>query len=131
MDPGLISLGIGVASSGAQWWLQKKQVAEQKRVALEEERRTQLQRQAVLGGATARGAASGFEFESQGLQKYLGDMEAEFSRQRQWALDQARRGAKLGNLAAGIGLATGIAGSANDYMKSNNWFLTKALGSPA
>lgn len=114
--------GIGVAGAVGQWWMGNKAVDAQRDTAMEEERRREKERAAVLGEATAFGAASGVEAESGSIQTYLKDMAGEFGRQHQWAVSQADRAARLGKDANAIGLVTGIGSSLFGYGKANNWF---------
>jgi hypothetical protein len=115
---------LGIASAGGQWWLGRQQVAEQKKAALEGERRTELERAYTLGDTAARAAASGVEFDSEGIQTYLTGMSNEFARQHQWTLDQIKRGAELGNTANNIGLFTGVTKSLFQTAQANNWWQT-------
>lgn len=124
--------GVGIAGSAASWWLGNKAVDAQRDTAMEEERRREKERAYVLGEAKARGAASGVEFESGSIQRYLADMTTEFGRQHQWAVDQADRGASIGKDANLLGAATGIGSSLFGYGKASNWFQSSpSYGAPA
>jgi len=122
---------LGVASAAGQWWLGKQQVAEQKKAGLEQERRTELERAYTLGDTTARAAASGFEFGSEGIQNYLTGMSNEFARQHQRSLDQIKRGAELGSTANNIGLFTGVPRSLFQTAQAANWWQTPAVAPAA
>jgi hypothetical protein len=115
-------LGVGLASAGASWWLGNKQADQQRAETREQLRRFRLQHQATLGEAQARGAASGIEFESQGLQRDLSDMETEFGRQEKWMLDAGMAQAQATETAAKFSFLTGGAGSFFDFAKNNNWW---------
>jgi hypothetical protein len=117
-----LALGLGVASAATQWWLGNKAADAQKEASLEEERRREKERAFVLGETRARAAASGVEFESGSVQSWLSSMEAEFKRQHEWALDQAKRGADLSKLSGSLGFATGIGSSLFQYGAAKNWF---------
>jgi hypothetical protein len=118
----IAAIGAQGASSGYSWWLGREAASQQRADTREQLRRFRLEHQQVLGEARARGAASGIEFESQGLQTYLQTMEAEFARQEQWAYDAGMREAKGMERQAWWNLATGGAQMFQSYAQSQNWW---------
>ena len=115
-------LGIGLASAGASWWLGNQQAERQRDETEEKVRRMHLQNQQTLGKATAAGAASGFAFGSAGLQKYLTDMQAEFGKQENWALNAGMAEADATEQAAKWSFVTGAGRSGFDFAKNNNYW---------
>lgn len=116
------SFGLGLAGAGASWWLGEKAADQQRADSAEQVRRFRAQHAQVLGETTARGAASGIEFESQGLQRYLSDMSTEFARQEEWMRRAGERQAAATSLGAKLGFLTGAAGSFNQFAAANNWW---------
>jgi hypothetical protein len=130
MFPAVASFGLGLASAGASWWLGEQQAKQQRADTDEQVRRFKLQHASVTGEATARGAASGFEADSQGLLTYLANMQAEFGRQEDWMHTAGYRRAAATSDAAKLGFLTGGAGSFNTFAQANNWWQTPAGAQP-
>jgi hypothetical protein len=127
MDPFTLSLGVSAAGAAASWW-NRQQQADAQRDELEEAlRRARAEKERVLGETRARGAASGVEFESASLQRYVGDMSAEFDRRIEWLRSSGMRAASLTGRAANMGLVTDLGGSLFQYGQSNNWWKKPAV----
>lgn len=120
--PAVAALGVQVAGSTASWFMGNQAERERKRNAFEAIRRMDREHAFTLGEARERGAASGFEFESESLQKYLGDMSNEFRRQHDFAVRAAKKGADLGELANGLQFATSLGSSLFQFGSANAWW---------
>lgn len=118
----IAALAAQGAGTGAAWWLGNQQGKNDFKSAMEAERRQQIERDYVLGEARAKAAASGFEYDSQGIQTYITSMEAEFARQHQWAVDQAKKARKLNKIGNALGVLTGAGSAVMQYGQSNNWW---------
>lgn len=85
-------------------------------------RRRKLAQAQTLGTAKAVGGGSGFEFESEGLQKYYADMAAEFARMNEWTRSAGYRQANDLAGAGKFGLLGDIGGALFSFGQANNWW---------
>ena len=88
----------------------------------EEARRFRLQADQVLGEARASAAASGTEFGSESLQKYLGDMALEFKRQEDWIRKHGRQEASAMQTSSLFSSLSGLGSSFFSLASSNNYW---------
>lgn len=95
-------------------------------------RRMDMQNEAMLGAATARGYASGLKMEKSGsTQRYIWHMEQELQRQRDWTersftmqADAVYKAAKAGASTANIGAIAGFGQTAANVGMSY-WGMTR------
>jgi hypothetical protein len=116
------ALAGGVIGGAAGWFFGSQAEEAKKKAALEQARRADAAHQEVLGEATALGGASGVEMGTGSLQLHLDSMAAEFRRQNEWNVQQAREGADLGNLTNDLNLASNLGSSLYRFGASKNWF---------
>lgn len=123
MDPFTIgALGISAVGAAASWWNRQEQARRQREETDEALRRLRAQHERVLGEATARGAASGVEFEGEGLQRYLASMRDEFARQETWLANAGASQAGATSTAADLGLFTDLGGALFRFGQDNAWW---------
>jgi hypothetical protein len=108
----------------------QEQAARMKRLQVDEEvRRFDAQAEQQTGIAEAIGAASGVDFQSESLQKYLSDMTSEFRRQSSWLKEAGYAEADAINKSAGLTrdstalkTITDIGSSLFQFSKDMDWF---------
>ena len=116
------ALAGGLAGAAYGWWNSSQQSAEQRRVLNEQLRRQKMQQAQVLGTATARGAASGIEFESASLQGLLSEMQAEFDRQNAWTRRSGMAAANATDAAGKFNFVADLGSSLFRFGGANNWW---------
>lgn len=129
------ALGGSVLGSAASFFLGKKANDAEYQKAREQIRRQAVQDATTIGTGTARANASGLlvngarhgdrignSAPQSSMAKYLADMGAEFSRERSFALRQAKQGRRLANFANTLQFASSVAGAATQFGQANNWW---------
>ncbi len=138
---GVGALGAGILGAGASFWgnlqqagLLREAANLQRQTTDEEVRRFEAQKNQTIGTATAIGAASGVEFQSGSLQKYLSDMAEEFRKQTDWmkaaGYEKAanlERSADIATVAAPFKLFGDVGASLFRFGESQNWWQKKGL----
>lgn len=99
-----------------------QQAQQLRRDAIERNRRELLQNAQLLGRTRAAAAASGAEFGSESIQKYLTDMAEELRRQSEWAMKSARRQADSLEFQSIFGGFAGLNTAFQNYGAANNWW---------
>lgn len=100
---------------------QRRQADLVRRFGAEQARRMRFEHDRTIGEAAARGAASGVEFESESLQKYLADMTQEFRIEEDWVRKAAEAEAKAMRTASTFSMFSGIGSSLLSYGQMTNW----------
>lgn len=123
-----LALGVGLVNAGLSIKSGLDAASLKRQAAREAARRLKLSHDQVIGEATARGAASGVEFESSSLQTYLSTMTNEFRWQESYALKASMEEANALERSALWGGLGDAAGSMFSYGAQNNWFKKPTVG---
>lgn len=115
-------LGLNLVGAGFKWQANQNAAALERERLDEEIRRFRAQAAQVMGHAESRVGASGFAWESAGLQGYLRGMSSEFDRQAEFMRRVGLKGIRARSRASDFSLIADIGSALSSYGAANNWW---------
>ncbi len=112
----------GMAGAGYGWWKSHEQAQQQKLELIEKVRRMKAAQKQVMGTAVSRAAGSGVEFDSQGIQTFLGAMQSEFDKQLDWVRRSGGKSMSSTQQEGSWNFASDLGSSMFRFGESNNWW---------